>query len=84
MSIAIDALSRSYDHVVIDAGAVPYLPADRIARLAPCGVLVVGELAAANVDAMRDQLAGAGFTDIAVFAGTPPSLDAESMRGVAA
>jgi hypothetical protein len=33
---------------------------------------------------VRDHLANAGFTDIAVFTGAPPALDAESMRGVAA
>ena len=31
-----------------------------------------------KADAVRDQLGDAGFTDIAVFAGTPPALDAES------
>ena len=41
--------------------------------------------AAAKADAVRDQLGNAGFSDIAVFAGTPPALDAESVarrRGV--
>src|SRR4051794_1558350 len=44
LNIAIDALSRTYDHVVIDAGAAPYVPADRIARLASCSVLVAGDV----------------------------------------
>ena len=48
LSIGIEALSRAYDHVIIDAGALPNVPADRIARLAPCGVLVASGQAAAQ------------------------------------
>ena len=70
--------------VVIDAGAAPNVPADRIARLAPCGVLVASGQASAKADAVRDLLGNAGFDDIAVFTGTPPALDAEAARGVAA
>jgi Mrp family chromosome partitioning ATPase len=81
---AIDALSRTYDHVIIDAGAAPGVPADRIARLAPCAVMVAGGVAAASADAVRAHLAAAGFEDIAVFNGTPPALDAGNSREVAA
>jgi polysaccharide biosynthesis transport protein len=84
LAIAIDALSRTYDHVVIDAGAAQHVPAERMARLAPCGVLVASGLSAVNADVVRDHLAKAGFADIAVFAGTPPALETESKRGVAA
>jgi MinD-like ATPase involved in chromosome partitioning or flagellar assembly len=84
LKIAIDALSRSYDHVIIDASAAPHALADRIARLAPCAVLVACGLAANKAGAVRDHLASTGFTDIAVFTGAPPALDTESMRGVAA
>jgi uncharacterized protein involved in exopolysaccharide biosynthesis/Mrp family chromosome partitioning ATPase len=84
LKIAIDALTRSYDHVIIDASATPHALDDKIARLAPCAVLVASGLAANKADAVRDHLANAGFTDIAVFTGAPPALDAEAMRGVAA
>ena len=50
--------------------------ASRALRLAR--VLVTSGLAAAKSDAIRDHLAKAGFSDIAVFAGTAPALDAES------
>ena len=79
-----DALSRTYDHVVIDAGAASYVPADRIARLASCGVLVAGDAPQEAANAMRDHFANAGFSDIAVFTGTAPALDAESIGSVAA
>jgi len=84
LGIAIDALSRTYDHVVIDAGAASYVPADRIARLAPCGVLVAGDAAAESVNAARDSLANAGFSDIAVFTGTAPALESDNIGSVAA
>jgi Mrp family chromosome partitioning ATPase len=84
LRIGVEALSRAYDHVIIDAGALPNVPADQIARLAPCGVLVASGQAAAKADAMRDLLGNAGFDDIAVFGGTPPAIDAEAARGVAA
>ena len=84
LNIAMDALSRSYDHVVIDAGAAPYVPADRIARLASCAVLVAGNVTEEAANTTRDHLANAGFSDIALFTGTAPALDAESIGSVAA
>jgi polysaccharide biosynthesis transport protein len=84
LAMAIDALSRAYDHVVIDAGAGSYVPADRIAQLASCGVLVAGNATAESANTMRDHLANAGFSDIALFTGTAPALDAESIGSVAA
>jgi polysaccharide biosynthesis transport protein len=82
LTVGIDALSRTYDHVVIDAGAA--MPPERIARLAPCGVLVAHGIAAAQANAVRTRLGESGFTDIAVFAGAAPAFDAESPHGVAA
>jgi succinoglycan biosynthesis transport protein ExoP len=84
LAVAVDALSRTYDHVIIDAGAAPGVPADRIARLAPCAVMVAGGVAAASADAVRAHLAAAGFEDIAVFDGTAPAIDAGNAREVAA
>jgi len=81
--VAFDALARSYDYVIIDASVAPHALDDRIARLAPCAVLVATGLAAAKSDALRDHLASAGFSDIAVFTGTAPALGAEKV-GVAA
>jgi tyrosine-protein kinase Etk/Wzc len=83
LAIAFDALARSYDYVIVDASVAPHALDDRIARLAPCAVLVATGLAAAKSDALRDHLASAGFSDIAVFVGTAPALEAENV-GVAA
>src|SRR6266545_4701962 len=40
LTIAVSALARTYDHVVIDAGALPHVALERFARLAPRAVLV--------------------------------------------
>jgi len=84
IAVGIEALSRAYDHVIIDAGAAQSILSERIARLAPCAVLVAGTIATEKAEAVREHLAQSGFTDIAVFAGTPPALEADGMRGVAA
>jgi len=84
LGIAVDALSRTYDHVLIDGGNAVGVPAERIARLARCAVLVANGVAPAAADAMRAQLENAGFGDVAMFSGTPPALETEARRGVAA
>ena len=84
LAIAVDALARSYDYVVIDAGSATTVPLDRIARLAPSAVLVTSDLAVTEADAVRAQLEKSGFGDVAMFTGTPPALDADARRGVAA
>jgi Mrp family chromosome partitioning ATPase len=83
IAIGLDALARAYDHVIVHAGAAQGAPVDRIARFAPCAVLVAGGVAAATAEAARAELAKGGFTDIATFTGAA-KLDAESMTGVAA
>ena len=83
LTTALDALARSYDYVVIDASVAPHALDECIARLAPCAVLVATGLAAAKSDALRNHLASAGFHDIAVFTGTAPALDAESVSAAA-
>lgn len=82
VAVGLDALARAYDHVILDAGAVQSIVSERIARLAPCAVLVGGAVESAKVNAVREHLAQAGFTDIAVFTGD--ALDVDGMHGVAA
>ncbi len=83
LAIAVDALARSYDHVVIDAGAVGDFPAERMARFAPQAVLVAGASASEIVDKACEELAGAGFSDVWLLAGSPPQPD-ETHETVAA
>jgi precorrin-6B methylase 2 len=82
--MAMDALMNAYDHIVIDVGAVANAPTERIARIAPCGLLVAGAMSEADADMTRERLLKAGFGDIAVYTGTPPALDDESVGNVAA
>jgi polysaccharide biosynthesis transport protein len=84
LAIAIDALARTYDHLVIDAGAVPGMAAERISRFAPCAVLVASGVPVEEANAARDHLSHEGFEDVAIFAGTPPDLASQDTHGVAA
>jgi tyrosine-protein kinase Etk/Wzc len=82
---ALDALARTYDHVVIDAGAVPELAAEAVAALAPRAVLVAPEPGNRVTAAIRNQLLAAGFTDVTVLTGPPQRPDADnSVRSAAA
>ena len=60
------AILRSCRH---RCGCVALRSADRIARLASCGVLVAGNVTEEAANATRDHLANAGFSDIALFSG---------------
>jgi Mrp family chromosome partitioning ATPase len=71
LTMMLEALARSYDHVIIDAGAVTEAAVERLLRLAPCAVLIGSDLKSPETKAARERLAGAGYTDIAVFDGAP-------------
>lgn len=68
----IDALARTYDHVIIDAGAFDAVAADQMAELAPGGVLVVPDPTDPIAGVARVRLAEAGYGDsLIVLAGAP-------------
>ncbi len=85
LSISLEALARSYDYVVVDAGALPAAPLDRIARLAPRGVLVAGELTAPETRSAREQLTAAGFSEVSVLVSGPrgPEIGTGGARAAA-
>jgi polysaccharide biosynthesis transport protein len=64
----IDALGQSYDHVVIDMGAVPEIAPEYFAQLAGRAVLVTAGSGPA-LHAARGRLAAAGFADVSLLAG---------------
>ena len=64
LAIAIDALGRSYEHVVLDTGAMPGVPTDRLARLASQAVLVTAGAAREAVQTARDERMAAGFAGV--------------------
>ena len=61
LAITLEALGRSYDHVVIDAGAVTEAVLDRLVDLAPRVVLVAAEVDDPAALARRAALLNAGF-----------------------
>jgi Mrp family chromosome partitioning ATPase len=83
LSVAIEALARSYDRLVIDAGALPGMPAERFAELAPHAVLIAGEVDGLATIEARENLLRAGFTSVEVLA-SGADQRAEAGRGQAA
>ena len=80
LSITLEALARSYDHVVVDAGTVGDAALDRFANLAPRAVLVAGELDDPATVLARERLLQAGFADVNVLVGAPrgPEIGAKA------
>lgn len=71
LASTIDALARAYDHVVVDAGALPEAAIERLAKLAPRAVLVATTVTNATTAAARERLIAAGFNDVAMLLGQP-------------
>ena len=69
LATIIEALVRSYDHVVIDVGAASDIAVERFAPLATQAVLVTGDPANLATRAARDRMMMAGFGEVAVLAG---------------
>ena len=69
LATVVEALVRSYNHVVIDIGAASEVAVERFAPLAAQAVLVTTDPANPATRATRDRLLMAGFGEIAVLAG---------------
>ena len=65
----IEALSHSYEHVVIDTGSTSDVAAERFASLAAHAMLVAADPASKVTQSVRDKLLQAGFGDVVVVAG---------------
>ena len=83
LAITLEALARSYDHLVIDAGALPEIDAERFAQFAPNAVLIAGEIDDLAAIEARERLLRAGFTDVSALA-SGPTVPAETRRAQAA
>jgi uncharacterized protein involved in exopolysaccharide biosynthesis/Mrp family chromosome partitioning ATPase len=84
LSVTLEALARSYDHVVIDAGALPDMAAERFAEFAPRAVLIAGAGEDLATIEAREQLRRAGFTQISVLASGPNDRLTQAARALAA
>ena len=66
---SIEALARSYDYVVIDAGVAEGAELEAIGEIAPRAVLLAREPGHAAAETARERLLAAEFADVIVLAG---------------
>jgi tyrosine-protein kinase Etk/Wzc len=69
LATVIEALGRSYEYVVIDAGSAGDVSPDRLAPLATRAMLVAADPSSSVTKAVRERLLKAGFHEVAVIAG---------------
>ena len=73
LALAIDALLRVYDHVLLDAGTASDLPAELLTAQARAVVVPDVAMTADARTVMSDQLRAAGFADVRMLSGPPPA-----------
>jgi succinoglycan biosynthesis transport protein ExoP len=76
VTLAIDALLRVYDHVLLDAGSASDLPAELLTAQARAVVVPDASMAADARALMSDQLKAAGFSDVTML--SKPSLPGDA------
>jgi polysaccharide biosynthesis transport protein len=85
IGVALDALARTYDHVVIDAGTTSDPLPEPLLRGASRAVLVVSGVPHEAAVAARDRLHVAGFADVAMLDASPARAGVHApQRAVAA
>jgi Mrp family chromosome partitioning ATPase len=75
---SIDALARSYDYVVIDAGLAEGADLEAISEIAPRAVLLAREPGHATAETARERLFAAEFDDVIVLASGAVLVSAEA------
>jgi hypothetical protein len=81
--ITVEALARSYDHVVINAGTLPDLPLEAMAALAPQAVLVADAPDDPISAAAQEHLLAAGFSAVNMLQGWSAPADGSAARAAA-
>ena len=81
---AVDALGRSYDYLVLDAGALSENTLAPIVRMAGLAVLVAGTAPDSSTGRSRDRLLASGFAEVTVLTGALPRPDQGIGRSAAA
>ncbi|MFK4499637.1 succinoglycan biosynthesis transport protein ExoP [Bradyrhizobium japonicum] len=85
VTLAIDALLRAYDHVLVDAGSASDLPAELLTAHARAVVVPDASMAPDARTLMCEQLKAVGFSEVTMLSRpVQPSDAAEAPRGVAA
>jgi uncharacterized protein involved in exopolysaccharide biosynthesis/Mrp family chromosome partitioning ATPase len=77
LTLAIDALLRVYDHVLLDAGLASDLPAELLTAQARAVVVPDASMAQDARSQMSDQLKAVGFSDVAMLSG--PALPSDAV-----
>ncbi len=78
LTLAIDALLRVYDHVLLDAGAASDLPAELLTANARAVVVPEASMAADARTLMCDQLRAVGFMEVTML--SKPSLPSDAVE----
>ncbi len=76
LTLAIDALLRVYDHVLLDAGTASDLPAELLTAQARAVVVPDASMAADARTLMCDQLKAVGFSDVTMLSKPAQPSDA--------
>lgn len=85
VTLAIDALLRAYDHVLLDAGSASDLPADLLTAHARAVVVPDASMTQESRTLMCEQLTAVGFSEVTMLSRpVQPSDAAETPRVVAA
>jgi MinD-like ATPase involved in chromosome partitioning or flagellar assembly len=84
LSVTLEALARSYDYLVIDAGALPDIAAERFAEFAPRAVLIASGMDDLATIEIRERLLRTGFAGVSVLVSGPAEQAAEAGRAQAA
>lgn len=85
LSVALGALTQTYDHVIIAAPPLAPIPqAARLARFARGLVVVAPEGSEGPATSASDVLAARGFANVAVVSLAPDSASPDDVSGVAA
>ncbi|WP_315833062.1 exopolysaccharide transport family protein [Bradyrhizobium prioriisuperbiae] len=80
LALAIDALLRVYDHVVLDAGTAADLPASLLSSDAQAVVIPDPAMTAEARAFMREQLSATGFVGVTMLNGPADPLGADEAR----
>lgn len=75
LAMTLEALARTYDHVIVDGGSVTETMAPSFAKLTPRAVLVATDLEHPATQAARDRLIAAGFIEVTIMLGNPGEAD---------
>jgi len=74
LGLAIDALLKVYDHVLLDAGSAADLPAELLTSQARAVVVPDASMAGDACNLMCDQLRAVGFSEVTMLSKpVPPS-----------